>query len=106
MSAKATTQGCRCTGGRLFIFRNGKNEDSGPCPNAGCTEMPVLEVGSRLRNGSTLLAWKEELDNVVVLALNEKNEFVTWKLGGDGNTYSGNYFTSLLFAVDDFRKRS
>jgi hypothetical protein len=106
MPAKATTHGCRCTNGRILVFRNGKNVDTGRCPNQACSEMPELRVGARLKNDATLLAWKEERDELVVLALNEKNEFVTWKLGADGNTYSGRYFTTLLYAIDDFKKRS
>jgi hypothetical protein len=64
-----------------------------------------LAVGTPLKNGSTLLAWKDVCGYVVVLALNEKNEYVTWDLDADGNTTSGHYFGDLLNAVEDYKTR-
>ena len=66
-----------------------------------------LRVGAQLNNGSTLLAWKEERDTVVVLALNPtKGEYVTWLMNENGDCVAGNYHQSLLYAVDDYKARS
>ena len=64
-----------------------------------------LVVGSRLSNGATLLAWKEERDSFVVLAL-INNEYATWLLDESGGPYSGHYFPDLLSAVDEYKTRS
>jgi len=68
----------------------------------------TLFVGARLKNGAKLLAWKEERDSVVVLALWDRGdwEFVTWNLDTDGNCTSGHYYTDLLSAVEDFKTRT
>lgn len=42
-----------------------------------------------------------------ILAFDEsKLEFIVWSLDSKGNTYSGDYFRSLMMAVDDFKIRS
>jgi len=64
-----------------------------------------MHVGQQLKNGSMLLAWKEERDTVIVLALSPKNEFVTWTLDPHGDTCSGNYYSDLLSSVEDFKVR-
>jgi len=64
-----------------------------------------LVVGSRLSNGAILLAWKEERDSFVVLAL-INNEYATWLLDESGGPYSGHYHNDLLSAVDEYKKRS
>jgi len=68
-----------------------------------------MNIGDQLANGATLLAWKEERDSVIVLALSQKNEFVTWELCPQtsvGATHSGHYHATLLSAVEDFKTRT
>jgi hypothetical protein len=65
-----------------------------------------MYVGQILKNGAMLLAWKEEKDTVVILALNKKNEFVIWLLDPNGETCSGRYHSDLLTAVENFKLRS
>lgn len=56
---------------------------------------------------NTLLngAFEIHRKNDVVLA-KSGDEFVTWRVGPDGNTYLGNYFfNNFAAAVEDFNKR-
>jgi len=65
-----------------------------------------MHVGQILKNGAMLLAWKEERDSVVILALNEKHEFVIWLLDPNGEPCAGSYHNDLLTAVENFKLRS
>jgi hypothetical protein len=63
-------------------------------------------VGATLPNGAILLAWKEERDSVVVLALtNQNTEYATWLMDESGGPYSGHYHSDLLYAVDEYKQR-
>jgi len=64
-----------------------------------------MKVGDRLSNGSMVLAWKEERDSQVVLALNQKNEYVVWVLDPNGAPFAGQYYQYLLEAVDAYKSR-
>jgi hypothetical protein len=51
-------------------------------------------------NGALLL---EKTGDVVLCKF--RHEFVTWRLGLDGSTYSGHYFREITDAVEDYQKR-
>jgi len=65
-----------------------------------------MKVGDHLSNGSMVLVWKEERDSQVVLALNQKNEFVVWGIDHNGSAYGGLYCQDLLTAVDTYKIRA
>jgi hypothetical protein len=57
--------------------------------------------GPVLDNGALVL----EHSNGIVLCKWKKNEYATWKLDSNGNTYAGYYFMDLRNAYDNFKKR-
>ena len=63
----------------------------------------MIDIGDRAGTQRAIVLLNE---GETVLAFNEvKREFVTWKVDGDDNVYSGNYFNSLREAVTDFNLR-
>jgi hypothetical protein len=68
-----------------------------------------LKVGATLPNGALVLATKpyaRQPNGFVVLAMWNRDEFVTWASGPAGETYWGHYHLSdLLAAVVDYRGR-
>jgi hypothetical protein len=71
-----------------------------------------LKLGKPLNNGAILIAlfgdkdWETNPGYKHALALNEKNEYVTWLVDTQGDASEGHYFTTFFSAVDDFRERT
>jgi len=65
-----------------------------------------LRPGATLNNDALVLGWKEsDNNNIIVLAMNERCEFVTWRLDENCNACGGRYFDRIIDAVEDFKER-
>lgn len=73
------------------------------------TDLTIYKVGDTLRNGAMVIAIQKRArhdDSRVVLAYREGNdEYVTWVMDADGNTFWGHYFFDIAKAAADFAER-
>lgn len=67
----------------------------------------MIEIGTTLANGATVLKVQETYDGWIVLAAYRGVQpFVTWRVNPDGDSYWGHYFADVLDAHEDFLVRT
>lgn len=68
----------------------------------------IIAVNEMMRNGATCLAVHRNGSEGVVLAQTDgHSKYATWVFNteDEGGTYSGNYFSSVYDATDDYLRR-
>jgi hypothetical protein len=69
----------------------------------------VPTVGERLLNGATIVAYREQRNYWIVLAVREgypDDPYATWAVSaGDGEAFWGHYHNDLVAAIADYHQR-
>lgn len=66
---------------------------------------PITKPGSRLRNGAIVVEQRRSIV-LCIIPDNDATPYATWALGGQGDTFFGDYYRTLDEAISGLVERA